>query len=66
MQDAQQIARDLIQRHGAQAEAVARQRAAELQAGGDVSGYETWSSALMLVRELARTRRESAPPRQSH
>ena len=31
MQDAQQIARELIQRHGAQAEAVAKERAEQLQ-----------------------------------
>ena len=57
MQDAQQIARELIQRHGAQAEAVAKERAEQLQAGGDTSGSETWRSALALVREFRGARR---------
>ena len=57
MQDAQQIARELIQRHGAQAEAVAKERAEQLQAGGDTSGSETWRSALALVREVRGARR---------
>lgn len=58
MEEPQTIARDLISRHGSQAEAVAREHARELQAGGDVAGYERWRTAMVLVREFARTGRE--------
>jgi hypothetical protein len=59
MQDPHDIARALIARHGNRAEAVAREHANELQASGNVTEYERWRSALVLVREFARTGRET-------
>ena len=59
MEDPHDIARALIARHGHQAEALAREQAEQSQAAGDVAAYERWRSALVLVREFARSGRET-------
>ena len=62
MEDPQDIARDLIARHGRQAEAAAREQAEQSQAAGDVAGYERWRDALVLVREFTRSGRAASAP----
>lgn len=57
-EDPRQIALSLIQRYGAQAQAVANQRTAELQTAGDAAGVDKWRQIHDLIWELRRTERQ--------
>lgn len=46
----------LVQRHGADAETAAAQRADELQGNGDADGQRIWKRILAAVHELQRSK----------
>jgi len=49
----------MIERHGLQAQAVALERASEMQVKGDTAEFARWRQIHDLIWELKRTRRES-------
>jgi len=57
-EDARQMALSLIQRYGLRAQAVANERAAEMQSAGDAAGFDKWREVHDLIWELRRTERE--------
>ncbi len=58
--DPKQVALSLIQRYGMRAQAVANERAAELQNAGDAAGSDKWRQIHDMVAELRRTERAHA------
>ena len=62
IEESKQIALSLIQRYGSQAQAVANERAAELQNAGDTAGFDKWRQVHDLIWELRRTERENSKP----
>lgn len=60
--DPTQIALSLIQRHGLRAQAVANERAAEMQNAGDAAGVDKWRQIHDLIAELRRTERAHSGP----
>jgi len=46
------VARQLIERHGARAAAVAQEYASEAQLGGQTASADHWSSVLAAIAEL--------------
>jgi hypothetical protein len=59
IEESKQIALSLIQRYGMRAQAVANERAAELQNAGDAAGSDKWRQVHDLIWELRRTEREN-------
>lgn len=53
--DATQVARNLIDRHGLRAAAVAQEHASEAQLAGDTAGLAHWRSVQAAVAELRTT-----------
>ena len=58
IEETKQIALSLIERYGMRAQAVAGERAAELQNAGDTAGFDKWRQVQDLVSELRRTERQ--------
>lgn len=56
--DPKQVALALIQRYGLRAQAVANERAAEMQNAGDTAGFDRWRQIHDLIWEFRRTERE--------
>jgi hypothetical protein len=48
------IAQMMMRRHGLRAQAVARERAAEMRLQGDAAGLNLWQAADAAIRELRR------------
>jgi hypothetical protein len=55
--DSQQTAKAMIQLHGLRAQAIARERAAEMRQQGDTAGMERWEAVHTAICEL----RQSVP-----
>lgn len=58
IEETKQIALSLIERYGLRAQAVAGERAAELQNAGDAAGFDKWRQVQDLIWELRRTERQ--------
>lgn len=58
IEETKQIALSLIERYGIRAQAVASERAAELQNAGDTAGLDKWRQVQDLISELRRTERQ--------
>lgn len=54
--DPVRTARELIERYGLRAAAVAQQRAAEAQAAGELAELDHWETVASAIAELRRTR----------
>jgi ferredoxin-NADP reductase len=54
-----QTARSMIERHGLRAQAVALERASEMQVKGDTAEFARWRQIRDLICEFHRTRREA-------
>jgi len=61
-QDSIQIARNLIDRHGLRAGAVAEQAASEAQLAGQAAELDRWRSVQAAIAELRRTAHQGAKP----
>lgn len=58
IEETKQIALSLIERYGMRAQAVASERAAELQNAGDTAGFDKWRQVQDLISELRRSERQ--------
>ena len=58
-------ARSMIQLHGARAQAVALERASEMQVKGDTAEFTRWRQIHDLICELKRTRRRAGAHEQT-
>ena len=58
IEETKQIALSLIERYGMRAQAVASERAAELQNAGDAAGFDKWRLIQDLISELRRSDRQ--------
>ena len=55
-----ETARSMIERHGLRAQAIALERASEMQVKGDTAEFARWRQVHDLICELNRTRREAS------
>jgi len=54
-----ETARMMIQRYGLRAQAIAQERATEMQAKGDTAEFDRWQQVNRVISELKRTERQS-------
>ena len=59
--DPREVARMMIERHGLRAQAVALERAAEMQTKGDTAEFDRWQSIHAAICELRRTEPRHRP-----